>query len=330
MSSYQVDPWGQIDWLMPRLGNKSWSVLLCAGSEERSVALTRWALANRLDTRQVSIARIDDQASSYSEEVTRLTDLHEEEIRRSFRIDHYNRDYILGDMSRWNEFRRNSAPGGSVILDISAMPKRVFAFLLKGLVSDPQVKDVVITYCRPESYPEGPLSEGASAPVSLPGFAREVESHDEVTVIVGVGFISFDLDELLEQRYGKTISFLMPFPPASPSVRRNWKLLKKLHPPVGLEAQVKRINGMDIFEACRWLTSASNASNGAFDMIPLGPKPHVIAMALAHMKIGERSQITYAQPTIYRPDYSLGIASTTNGKMDMLAYCLRKDGINLF
>ena len=310
------------------MGGGGWKAIVCAGSEERSVGLTRWAMGKGLRMDAV-LLRVDDAPSRYQAEVERLSDLHEVEIRRGLRVCKYGREKILAEMSAWSRLIEDQLDEGRIILDISAMPKRVFLFLLKILLGHRLAQDVIVTYCKPSSYPEGALSEAASAPFAIPGFARESDASDDITLIVGVGFAAFNLEELLEQKQGKVLKFLMPFPPASPSFRRNWALLKRLNPP-GHHAEVKRIHGMDAFEAARWIRSVGAEGNGSVEMIPLGPKPHALAMALAYRKIGPNCQITYAQPTVYRHDYSLGIAETEKGGPDILAYCLRKGGREIF
>ncbi len=289
-----------------------------------------WASAKKMAWKNNILLRIDDAPSKHSAEVEHLTDIREADIRRLLPVDGYHRADLMCGVSEWSKAVAPVVHDGSVILDITSLPKRVFMFLLKAFLDNAQVRDLVLTYARPAAYPEGLLAEEGLTPAFLPGYAREDDHTSESTLVVGVGYVAFNLEELLEQRHGKVIKFLMPFPPGSPATRRNWRLLKSLHPASNLETVIRRINGLDTFEAYRWICSTGLMTSGSFDMVPLGPKPHAVAMALAHRALGARAQVTYAQPTVYRPDYSEGIAKTATGSLDISAYCLRREGVDLF
>jgi hypothetical protein len=65
-------------------------------------------------------------------------------------------------------------------------------------------------------------------------------------------------------------------------------------------------------------------------MLPLGPKPHSLGMAMAHLRLAGHAELIYAQPQAYRPDYSLGIPFDQLGMPDLFAYYLKRDGKELF
>jgi hypothetical protein len=234
---------------------------------------------------------------------------------------------LLTGQDEWNRLVSDViSPEVSLLLDISAMPKRMFLFLVKRLMASKSIKDLVVCYTRPSMYKEGGLVDNAEPPAALPGFARVDSKGVDSTVIVSVGYMAFNLSDLLEQSRGKFLKFLFPFPPASPSIRRNWNLLNKLAPPdIAMQTEIRRIHAMDMFAALEWLNSIHSELSGAIDMIPLGPKPHALAMALAHKNIGESAELIYSQPREYHPMYSSGINKTTDGSHDITAYCLRRD-----
>jgi hypothetical protein len=211
------------------------------------------------------------------------------------------------------------------MLDISTMPKRVFLFLVKRLLSSPNVQDLIVCYARAERYKEGHLTEDAEPPAALPGYARVAEPSGEATLIVGVGYTAFNLGELLQQARGNDLKFLFPFPPGSPAFRRNWRLLHELLPNIPIKTEIQRLHAMDMFAALDWISTVGQQAKGRVNLIPLGPKPHALAMALAHRKIGDTAEILYSQPHTYHPEYSHGIAKTRDGLPDILAYCLRRE-----
>lgn len=188
-----------------------------------------------------------------------------------------------------------ASDGASLIIDISAMPKRVFLFLVKRALALPQVRDVVVCYTRAERYKEGVLTSSAQPPAALPGFAREgLIGNNGSGVIVSVGYMAFNLGDYLEQANGTQLKFLFPFPPGSPAFRRNWNLLHRLAPDLSLETEIRRIHAMDLFAAFDWLRGELSSSRLPIDMIPLGPKPHALAMALAQQTRPDDSEVLYS------------------------------------
>jgi len=215
----------------------------------------------------------------------------------------------------------------SVVLDISAMPKRFFFLILKQLLQKEALQNIVVCYTTAGAYPEGALTQDARPIDALPGFARITEGGLP-TLIVSVGYVAFDINELIRQARISNVKFLFPFPPGSPAFRRNWRLMHQLIPDMGppLEIAIRRIHALDTFEVLDWLRDFGSSAQGIVDMVPLGPKPHALAMALAYNALGEAAQVLYPQPTTYRSDYSLGIGKATDGLDAVTAYCLRKDG----
>ncbi|WP_148290716.1 hypothetical protein [Sulfuricella denitrificans] len=278
--------------------------------------------------------RITDPENRFTKELESNTDQNEREILALFKTSKvdYRVEKLLGEPSTWYQLARDasSTPGVSLLLDISAMPKRVFLFLVKQLLSSPNVQDLLVCYARPEGYKEGPLTEDAEPPAALPGFARVTETDGGATLIVGVGYTAFNLGELLQQARGNDLKFLFPFPPGSPAFRRNWRLLHELVPNIPIKTEIQRVHAMDMFAALDWITTVGKQATGTVDLIPLGPKPHALAMALAHRKIGDTAEILYSQPHTYSPDYSHGIAKTRDGRSHILAYCLRREGKDYF
>ncbi len=308
------------------MGDQKWRGIVCPSFEPRSIAVPMW-LSNVKPVEKHFLLKINDPPSKYSEELNRRTDLHELEISTLLKQSFEKREAdLLSEISTCDQLARDVAtPGASLLLDISAMPKRVFLFLVKRLMSFSSLRDLVVCYTPPESYREGSLSEHALPPDALPGYARVANHEGQPIVVVSVGYMAYNLGDLLEQSGGKELKFLFPFPPGSPSFRRNWRLLHELVPSIPIQTQIRRIHAMDMFAALDWLSTLRNRTMGAVDLIPLGPKPHALAMALAHRRIGDSAELLYSQPRVYHPEYSSGIRMTQSGRPDITAYCLRRE-----
>ena len=218
----------------------------------------------------------------------------------------------------------------SVILDITTLPKKFFLFAILRLVDSNAVKNLVVTYSRAQQYTEQSLYENALPPAAIQGFLRERSGHPAQRMIVGVGYTALSVDELLDQGKTKRLDFIFPFPPGSPAFRRNWRLLSTLmssdYQPKTTE--IHRVQGMDAFE----IYERARAWGGGYDldMLPFGPKPHALGMAMACMRLDGCAQLIYSQPQAYRFDYSQGIARDQKGFPQIYAYCLKKDGKETF
>ena len=324
-----IKPWGKLDWLSPKIGDRNWVGIVCASFEPRCLAFPDW-ISKSGEAKHYCL-KIADPENRYSDKLRQLTNDNEKTIKgllgNSLQV--INAD-LLSAPGIWNAFALeiSSAKNISVMLDISCMPKRVFLFLIKRLLESTNVKDLVVVYTKPEGYKEGQLTEDALPPSAIPGYARVVNSLGDPTTIVSVGYMAFNLGDLLEQQKGRTARFLFPFPPGSPGFRRSWRLLHDLSQGVPIHTEIKRIDSMDMFATLDWLKSVKQNTPGNIDMIPLGPKPHTLAMGLAFPYMGEMAEISYSQPKIYHPEYSYGISRNENGQSDITAYCLRRNNFD--
>ncbi len=325
----QPMPWGDIDWLIPKIGRKKWTAVVCSSFEERCTGLSEWISNQNNSSSNHFLLRVQDPPSEYSEEIKLLTDQYEGVITSNLNKSQKKTLGLLDEPSVINEFFLDiTKTRTSILLDITSMPKRIFLFLIKRLLDSSKVKDLVICYTGANSYPEGAITQNAQSPSALPGFARENGSQSGGTVIVSVGYMAFDLGDLLEQSEGRVLKFLFPFPPASPAYRRNWRLLEKLAPLIPIQTEIQRINAMDMFAVYKWLVDLYEENGSPMDLIPLGPKPHSLAMALAHLQMDGNAELIYPQPLAYNPQYSLGVGRNVNGDPRIKAYCLRRNSID--
>jgi len=325
--STKINPWGNIEWLLPKIGVTEWKGIFCASFEPRCTAVADWLFEKNYLADSFCL-RISDPENRFSQEIKKITDVHESFLKKHLdnRVDVIS-EHLLAEPSVWYKMINEMASEDevSILLDVSSIPKRIFLFAVKRLMSLPNVKDLVICYTRPEGYKEGQFTEDAEPPAALPGFGRISQSSGDSTVIVSVGYMAFNLAELLEQNRGKSAKFIFPFPPGSPGFRRSWKLLHELAPALEGQTEIKRIHAMDMFAALDWIRITCRETTHNIDLIPLGPKPHALAMALAFPEFAERSEILYSQPRLYHPKYSYGVSRSPKGVPDITAYCLKRN-----
>lgn len=324
----KVTPWGQLDYILSHFGRRDWVCISSGSFEERCTTVPK-TLSDLGVLRKLGVLRIEPPADSLyrlaceqgiNESMRTLTALPNACVHDVGLLD------PLGSSLNW--ISNLSPAGSSVILDITAMPKRYFMLIVNKLMDNVNVTDLIVTYAKPDYYPEGALAVDHEPIAGMIGLTREEEFEGASSSIIGAGFVQFSLSEYLEQARGVDLSILLPFPPGSPSSRRNWNLLHRMDPNIEMRASIRRIHSMDFFSALRWMNSSITGNALAkVNLIPLGPKPHSLAMALAYRKNKKKSSVLYAQPHSYRVDYSIGISSRDDGKLDVVAYCLKRAGV---
>lgn len=324
-----LQPWGHISSMLNEYGGAKWHCISCASFEARSthVPLALHSQGKSSSNDVLKLAPPNDAGGRGECLAGAERSLKQIENVRNVKVIESS---LLGAMTVALEIVKRASMHQSVVLDISGMPKRFFMFLVLKLMAEPAIKNLMVTYTKPESYPEGVLAKDPEPVAALPGFGRLDAGGAGALMVVGVGYIQFSLAELLEQSKGHGLAFLMPFPPGAPSARRNWTLLHHMDPDVEHNRTIRRIHSMDMFEALSWVNECVDDASGAVDLIPLGPKPHSLAMALAYRRKPERVQVLYAQPHTYRADYSLGVAVGADGEVESYGYCLKFNGIECF
>ena len=321
-----MKPWGHIDWLLPYYCKTSWHLICSASFENRSTTLPRHLCEIGIISHS-TIIRIDDPPHQDSSKNTEQASESESTITSFSNKTKIVRENLMAAPTVWeNLLTEICSERKSVILDVTSLPKRVALFLLKRLVENKNVADLIVCYSRAEGYTEKALAYDIKPPSALPGFGKIQSETDNNVIIVSVGYSTFNLSNLLEQEKSTDVHFLVPFPPASPSFRRNWQFLEKLvADAASTKQEIKRIHANDMFQVYEWLVGR-NWENRGITMLPLGPKPHSIAMALAQLKFEGRGEIVYPQPQRYNADYSSGPRLLVDGKPDILAYGLRREG----
>ncbi|WP_144113005.1 hypothetical protein [Paraburkholderia sp. BCC1886] len=325
-------PWGSIGWLLPKIGIEAWHVITSASFEDRCIALVDLMNSNGPRIKSSTLYKISNPPSESWTEAAPVVKANFDSLSASLSAQStaiIEADLLsqLGSVLSLDQLNPDGSE--SVVLDITTLPKRFFLFALKQLVNSAKVQNLVVTYAAAKQYPEAALCENALPPAALQGFGRVQRLRNSPRMFVGVGYTALSIEGLLEKAGNSKLDFLFPFPPASPAFRRNWYLLSKLMPadkPFGTE--IHRVHGMDAFEVFERLYAWGQFRD--LDLVPLGPKPHALGMAMASMRLEGTAELIYAQPQSYHVNYSQGIALDESGRPKIYAYCLKHRGKVLF
>lgn len=324
-------PWGHLNWLLKHLSApRTWALLGVLGPEERSLSVFEFLAGEGL-LGQIRMLEIMDVPHGHrwfhkTEELLGIRKRQFEESGGDLRA---VTNHEL--MARTQELVELAAEfpepisGGSLILDISSMPKRFFFPLTQRILANRKgVKDLIVTYSTANAY-AGTLSEGCLL-CPFPLFDSPSQKPDDSKCIVGIGYQPTGLtDYLKDNSYGHdSLYALFPFPANPQGVARNWEFLRELDKELpGKLAKTKVLNPNDVPEVFQTINSLTEDGQVSAAFAPYGPKPMSLAMCLYACKHPDNSSIFYAQPTVYNPEYSTGVKS-------ILAYAVRLNGIDLY
>jgi hypothetical protein len=280
--------------------------------------------------------RIADKPSMYSEKVSEKTEAH-----RASALELGLQNGEIHDLDIMfpagaavvavNRFLGNS--NGNVILDISCLPKRMFFLCLKLILTNPNVKNLIVTYSIPESYTHEPLALDTDPLSTLPLFGpTEARPPDPEVIIIDVGYLPFDLKALRAQFSSRIPEkVLLPFPPGPPSFQRNWRFLLDIFGEAETEVipEPIRVDARDVSYAFDVIDDITSGGTLRACLMPFGPKPHSLAMALHLIRPGNKNQAQYTQPKAYHYDYSMGL-KRLDGNPEVYGYCVKLNGKNLY
>lgn len=325
-------PWGNVSWLLPRIGPHSWQVVGCNATETRSNAILHFS-PKILTIERADFLSIEDQPSDYSAQCQ----IKRNEHRKEFDATMGNRGFIyeatlLQSAKSLLSLYQGIVKSKHIVLDISALPKRFFFPLTRWILSNPEVEDFVVTYMLPEAYTTEQLAYDPENWAHLPTFQSDaIEPGVKVeSVIVGAGFVPFGLPELLRHDYdGARVSLLLPFPPGPPQAQRTWQFVSDIEGECRLEddRRIVRVSAYDVAGCFEQIDAITERGARRTVFAPYGPKPHSLAMCL--YAIGRSLDVFYTQPTFYHPNYSTGIRKSDNVPIGY-AYALKIGGRNLY
>lgn len=327
-------PWGAIEWVLSLSAPKAWHWVGAIGTEQRS--LTGWREARRLGAvASEDFVEIQDVPSIRHQERTSaaLNERREEfESNGGLRSSIVSFD-LLSELFRMTEFAQGTAgKGQSLVLDITSLPKRFFFTLLRTFAIAPNVKNLLVTYTSPASYADdAPLYEDILPWKPLPGFWGSGSKPEQW--VVSVGFLVESLRQYVGDNPQEQVTLLIPFPAPLAVMRRTWKSVSDLEQAYE-DGRFKegrfakhRVDTIDMSAAFDRIRSLAGASRRELAFAPFGPKPTSAAMCLYAMQ--RDSAVHYPQPTVYHPDYSLGIRGG-DALTATSAYWVKHDGELLY
>ena len=332
----QFRPWGQLEWALDLSAPRSWRFFGCVAPEERSIsaltALNRMKLLQSIEMLRIIDTEPADKAAEEAKIRERLATCTAQGLSiQPVEV------ALEGPLQNtvWKQ-RFTFSPATSFCLDISSLPKRFFFQAIKAALTSPNMRNFLIIYSKPNSYPEGSLSENHRDWETISGFGCEdPDKQDEAAsrLVVSAGFAVDGLHDHLEGRSGDiAVDVLIPFP-AGPwrSVRRSWESAREIEEALGYDpdkglSEVKpsfhQVGALDTCTCFDKLLSLTRNAQTAATLAPLGPKPLSVAMCLLASQ-ADHFPIYYAQPRTYTLEYSSGFKTT-------YAYWIKHNGANLY
>lgn len=325
-------PWGHLGALLPRIRPlRDWGILGCLGTEERS--LGAWEQLVRVSHPYVRFLRINDPPSRYTQAAEERLAIRTGAFIQSGAAQDWIVDCNL--FSTHNEIvsiadQFAAASPEHVVLDITSLPKRFFFPFLRRFLRHPNIQTLIVTYTLPQRYTSERLSEDPFAPDTLPTFGGAGYPPKQVrNLIVGLGFQPLGLPDMLEGSGADSIYVLFPYSDTPYIIQRVWEFARGVERDVAATLRrrvfVPPTDASEVFDYIMGMTAGGTEYSL---LAPYGPKPMSLGMALAAHAADWPVQ--YTQPSVYHPDYSLGIRRGSDGMPLTYAYMIRTQGRNLY
>lgn len=336
-------PHGPLNWILQKLPNVvPWTAVGCLSAEDRCSSAIRQLLETDSSARAYILKLMPHRMSEDADQISERVSRHETEMTRDFgnRI-HIESGKPLHSMSHdILESVRTIADrmAGAVLIDISTMPKRWFFPLIKEMLSSARVTDLVVTNSKAQRYGDW-LAKDADQWEPLPGYLHLDHDTPTATAIVGVGYHSLNIHELVgeSRSFAVTLKLMMPFPSSHPGFRKNWEfaLSVKKERNQQLSPEIVRVPTDDVSIAFdRLVQHTESGTVGSLILAPYGPKPLSLAMCLLEIARENRSsslqtEIGYTQPKSYSAEYSSGVLRSDEAN-PINAYCIRLSRRDLY
>lgn len=319
-------PWGELNWLLPKVPQIKWDLISCLSTEDRFMA-TLLELEKTDQVNQCLFYKIIDPPSKDSSIIADMIAANEGKLKAATQSQLNIEDHNLLEpykdiVNSINKFLETSS--GNIIIDISTFPKRFFFPIIKMIIKR-GIENLIVTYSTPVKYCDHELSANPNSWDHLPLFSlAEFPEPNPDVAIVGVGFMPFGLPDLLSSKYNATpVKFLFPFPPGPPNYQRTWEFMHKIEKSSPLKQfdSIIRLDSNNMPDAFEYISKETNAGDKRAIFAPYGPKP--ISLAMCIYATLRESPVYYTQPKYYNPEYSTGIKDT-------FAYCIVLNKKNLY
>ena len=149
-----------------------------------------------------------------------------------------------------------------------------------------------------------------------------------------MGFEPLGLPDLVIQGEfaGVETHLLFPFPTPPDRLRKNWEFAKDLFPNSTESLQFQHVDGLNVPDVFDVLSDIGADGEVQLTLAPYGPKPISLAMALYASTHGSGQNATavyYTQPTVYNPEYSIGVRNI-RGQAGIHCYAIKRLGHFLY
>lgn len=319
-------PWGELEWLLPKINVNSWDLISCLSTEDRFIAALS-ILSEKTNLKKALFFKIFDPPSKDQSNIELRLESNKNIVETYSHIPSIIEDHTLLEpykkiVDSVSNFLKET--DGNIILDISTLPKRFFFPILKLLIKA-KPKNLIVTYSSPKKYCNDELSSNPQSWDHLPLFMPVEHPENPIDIaIVGVGFMPFGLPDLLLSNYNATpVKFLFPFPPGPPNYQRTWEFVRKIEKSFSFKTSdnIIRLSSNNMPDAYQYITRETDNGKKSVIFAPYGPKP--ISLAMCIYATLNNSLVFYTQPTHYSLEYSTGIKDT-------FAYAIILDSKNLY
>ncbi len=277
-------------------------------------------------TVMIRVLAAQDAFPDNAAELEQRTDIHQNALARSVEFRQFEAP-LLADEDNILEVYASFATlvqTETVVLDQTCFPKRFFCFILKQLIRNHSVRNIVVTYTTAGvgGYTAGHLSHDSMTSDHLPGFAPLLPGGN--VLAIGVGYEPLNLAEVVEL-YGRKQrpKLLLSFPANGVSTRRQWNTVRQI-----VDGDASAINPNDIEVVAAWDAELAykklvkwHSDSQGLTLAPFGAKPHTLAMTL--FAVQHNAPLFYTQPKSYSVDYSVGFGQTW-------AYVVKWSGVTCY
>ena len=328
-------PWGNIDWLMSKLGKiEQWDFLGNISAEERSLGAWNWLWDNgKIRSNEMWLIKgLEDAPSSYRELNNEECGERIKQYEKKCGWGYYAFDLLSSDTIASNHFLKFvENTDGNVIIDISTMPKRWFFPVIKECVANNHIQNLIITYTIPKTYAKK-QGEDPMPWRYLPSFGELPEREDcEKIFIISAGYQPLSLPEWISNYEDPKMYILFPFPAAIIGYSRAWDFIRTIEADCGMieNNRIVYVSGYDLPEIYSTVCKIMSQEEGKEPIFnPYGPKPVSLAFAMLASQLS--FPVGYTQPSYYNPYYSMGIETIGKNVPKIMSYLLKINGRNLY
>lgn len=337
MINGSIRPWGDLSWLLKfdAISRNNWYLIGSITPQERSTSILEHAISS-FQCCGSYFLDIQEPENPFSPDYENLK---QAAINRWFELTRnspnhkkieLNLDSPMAELKSIIDKIKKNQP--SIILDVSCLPERFFFPILRWLCVEDTVKNLIVTCMSGEFYTQEDLAYDPADWAHIPTFVGRVDISQIAQVIVGVGFLPFNLSAFLKSDFSDRqidVKAIIPFPSPSQNYKRAWEFVRLISDDVQIDRseQLLRCDAFDTSGCFDKILRATEHGKISTTFAPYGPKAHSVAIALFSIKFD--ASVSYTQPNYYHPYYTQG-CPRINGLPKGTAYSVKANGIDLY